>query len=89
MSEHKTSSTFVTTSAANGWLRLAAACGALAVIWLVILPWLTRMPALARRIEWHESRGIDPSAMFYTELPMIHRILHDEESSETPRALTK
>lgn len=40
----------------------------LGIVWLVFLPWLGRRPGLQQNIEFLERRGVDPSAMFYTEL---------------------
>ncbi|HEY1784996.1 MAG TPA: hypothetical protein VGG30_05575 [Pirellulales bacterium] len=42
---------------------------AIAVVWLYGLPLLGSRPAIQRYIRENESRGIDPSAKFYTELP--------------------
>ena len=55
----------------SGLLRLVAAGCVLAVLWLVILPWLGSRPALKQRMEFLGSRGVDPSAMFYTDLELM------------------
>ena len=54
---------------------LVASVFVIAVIWLVVLPWWSRQPAMAQRLEWLDERGIDPSAMFYTELEYMDPIL--------------
>lgn len=40
----------------------------LIVIWLVVLPWIGRLPAVSDHIERMKSNRIHPDAMFYTEL---------------------
>ena len=55
-----------------GWVTLGL------IIWLVILPWLSRRPASREYIERLRQSGIDPSAMYYTELPKHVFIDHDE-----------
>ncbi len=52
----------------RGWLRLALGSAAILVLWLAALPWLANRTAIRRHIEFLERRGIDPSAMFYTEV---------------------
>jgi hypothetical protein len=37
------------------------------LLWLVILPAAGRTQLLSRRIQFFDSRGIDPSARFYTD----------------------
>lgn len=60
------------------WNRLAACCGAIAVVWGVVLPWIGSRPHIAARIQREEAQGINPSAMFYTELealkPLVRRV---------------
>ena len=58
-------------------LRLAAWASAIAAVWLVALPWLARQPAIDARIRRLDAQGIDPSAMYYTELDMMQPILED------------
>jgi hypothetical protein len=53
------------------WLRFAAFWSVIAVCWLVLLPWLAAQPELAARIKTLERAGIDPSAMYYSELEMM------------------
>ena len=40
----------------------------IALIWMVVLPWISRQAPVRRAIERNEAAGIDPSAMFYTDL---------------------
>jgi hypothetical protein len=52
----------------TGGVRLVIAGGLLTLIWLVMLPALTRQRDVAARIDRLESQGIDPTAIFYSEL---------------------
>ena len=52
---------------AQRWLSLGACVSLILVMWLVILPAAGRTELLTRRIQFLESRGIDPSARFYTD----------------------
>ena len=58
-------------------------------IWLLLLPFLSTQPTIAARIERLESKGIDPSAMFYTELDIMDDISHrwEESKAKHPDAL--
>lgn len=69
-------------------LGLLAACGALAWVWLVLLPELAEDPAMRRRIEHRRSAGINGNAMFYTELKVMPDVLRrvDAIHREQPEA---
>lgn len=55
--------------------KLVLALGGVGLVWLVGLPWMAGRPVVAERLEWLEERGVDPSAMYYTELEMMGPIL--------------
>jgi len=65
------------TSRSRGWLRLAVWWAAIAVCWLGLLPYIAGQPRVQARIEELEQQGIDPSAMFYSELEAMHGVLQD------------
>ena len=48
------------------------------MVWGVVLPWVGSRPHVAARIQREEAQGINPSAMFYTELdalkPLVRRV---------------
>lgn len=48
---------------------------ALSVVWLVWLPAYANQPAMKRHLQWLDDKGIDPSAMYYTELEFMKDIL--------------
>jgi|GEM_PF-1025008 len=51
--------------------RLVVATAILLVVWLVILPWAGRRPAIDRHVRAMEEGGVNPAAMFYTELERL------------------
>jgi hypothetical protein len=53
---------------ATGFKRLSICVIAGAIIWLLVLPWISRQEPVKSMIRRNQSAGIDPSAMFYTEL---------------------
>ena len=55
--------------------RLALSVLLVALVWTVALPWLASSPPIASRVQWLNERGIDPSAMYYTELEAMKPIL--------------
>ena len=52
-------------------LRLLAGLMAVAVVWCGLLPRLLDWPPIARHVALMEERGVDPSAMYYTELERL------------------
>ncbi len=50
--------------------KFAASLLAMAVVWFVWLPRLSQHPDVQQRLDWLDERGIDPSAMYYTELDL-------------------
>jgi hypothetical protein len=58
----------------SAWRRLAAAIAAIAALWLGVLPLVARQPGIQAYVERNEALGIDPSAKFYTELPLMPEI---------------
>lgn len=57
------------------YIRLALATSLIAVIWLQVLPWIAEQPEMAAHLEHLDEHGVDPSAMFYTELEAMEPIL--------------
>lgn len=66
-------------------LAFAACMIAVGAIWCVALPWLSSRQSVQERLKFLDERGIDPSAMFYTELEAMDPILDRIEG----RAITK
>jgi hypothetical protein len=54
--------------------RLALCIAAIAVGWLLLLPWAAQTPRVQNMIKQNEALGINPSAKFYSELPVMPAI---------------
>lgn len=67
------------TKSPSGYRALCVVVLAISIIWLVILPWTARQPVVRQRLEFLDEKGIDPSAMFYTELEVMDSILQKAE----------
>ena len=50
------------------YLGLISIAFAASAVWLVVLPWIGRWESVENHLKLLESRRIDASAMFYTEL---------------------
>lgn len=57
-------------------LSLILAGVSIAVIWCAVLPWYANTEEMQQQLEFLDDRGIDPSAMFYTELEAMDGILN-------------
>jgi hypothetical protein len=61
-----------------GWRplhRLGAISAIVAAIWLLGLPWLSKFPPMAARLDWLDEQRVDPSAMYYTEVEALKPVL--------------
>jgi len=58
-------------TALTGMTRLAVAIVGLAIVWLVVLPWMLGCGPVARHVARMEERGVNPAAMYYTELERL------------------
>ncbi|TWU42051.1 hypothetical protein [Novipirellula artificiosorum] len=63
-------------------IPLAVVTVLIAAFWLVVLPRWAERPAMHERLNWLEERGIDPSAMYYTELEAMEAILLKQRKRE-------
>lgn len=59
----------------TGIVPLAVTTLAIAAVWLLALPWIAEQPRMKAHLDWLDERGIDPSAMYYTELDAMDEIL--------------
>jgi len=66
-------------------LALAISVIALSAVWLVWLPAQANRPAMNRHLQWLDDQGIDPSAMYYTELDVMQEILARRRLKELRR----
>lgn len=63
----------------SAWLKLALSLLVIGVVWCLALPWLASTPAVKRHIAEQERQGIDPAAVFYSELEILPPIAHRYE----------
>lgn len=72
----------------HGWRSLAVIVAAAALTWLAILPRVAEWPPVRAYIAENERLGIDPSAKFYTEMPLqeANRIAMDAARRNAPAA---
>lgn len=68
--------------------RLCLIVAAVLFVWLCVLPRLARVDSIARQMEFFESRGIDPSARYYTDQPAGWRnaAVMEEKLQQNPDA---
>ncbi|EMI18831.1 signal peptide protein [Rhodopirellula maiorica SM1] len=64
---------------------LAGSIAVLGIIWMVILPAYARQPQMRQHLKWLDDQGIDPSAMYYTELAVMEEILAKQRQAELRR----
>lgn len=70
------------TSAQRMWTGFTFCVLSIAVIWLGILPQIARIPALEQQIEQFEAAGINPGAMYYSELEVMPRFINELNARE-------
>jgi hypothetical protein len=58
---------------------------AVALGWLVVLPWLSSLPSQKANIEWLREQRIDPSARYSTEVEAMQPILERLNAELTGR----
>lgn len=56
-------------------LKLVTLWSLISLVWLAALPALSRRPAIEARLNELSAEGIDPSAMFYSELEAMEGVL--------------
>lgn len=52
-------------------LRLLLVAVGFTAVWCGLLPMLQRLDSVARHVERMEARGVNPAAMYYTELERL------------------
>ena len=58
-----------------GIAQLVFCAVTIGTVWCIGLPYLASRQSMRAYTQWLDERGIDPSAMYYTELPAMDRIL--------------
>jgi hypothetical protein len=57
------------------YIRFGLVVAGIVVIWGALLPYLATTPTVQQRIDWIQRNRIDPSAMYYSELPLMDDVL--------------
>jgi hypothetical protein len=68
----------------RGTFMFLCCIGLGACCWLVLFPWLAELPAIQSHIHRNQRLGIDPTAMFYTEVGQLNGI-HVDHSGVLPK----
>lgn len=63
-----------------GAAKLAVVSTIILFVWCIVLPWYGHLPTMEKHLQFLDDRGIDPSAMFYTELDAMDAILEKIEN---------
>ena len=73
----------------RGWGWLVGVCAVLVGVWGFVLPRVARLEPVAKDMQFLESRGIDPSARYYTDQPVGWRsaAANRREAQRQPRGL--
>ena len=69
----------------RSWFGFVVCMMAVAVIWTVALPRWSQESGYQVRQQLFDSRSIDPSAMFYTELDCLDRALDESRRAISSR----
>ncbi len=59
---------------AKGWSSLCLGVSVILVVWTLVLPWIGSRQSVRAQIEYLDRRGIDPAALYYTDLEAMERI---------------
>lgn len=58
----------------KGRLSLGATVLAITVVWTLVLPWVGSRPPVRERIEYLDRQGVDPAALYYTDIEAMGRV---------------
>ena len=62
---------------AKGWSSLCLGISAILIVWTLVLPWIGSRQSVRSQIENLDRQGIDPAALYYTDLEAMERIESD------------
>ena len=62
---------------AQGWSSLCLGASAILIVWTLVLPWIGSRRSVQLKIEYLDRHGIDPAAIFYTDLEVMERVESD------------
>jgi hypothetical protein len=56
------------------WTSLGLGVTTILIVWLLVLPWVGSQEPIASQIDALDRQGIDPAALFYTDLDAMSRV---------------
>lgn len=62
---------------AKGWSSLCLGVSAILIVWTLVLPWIGSLQSVHTQIEYLDRNGIDPAALYYTDLEAMERLESD------------
>jgi len=62
--------------------RLLVVLIVIGCVWGIVLPRIADTEAVQARTRWLQRHEIDPAAMYYTELPLMERVLRERDRRE-------
>ncbi len=62
---------------AKGWSTLCLGVSAILIVWTLVLPWIGSRQSVRSSIDIMDRQGIDPAALYYTDLEAMERIESD------------
>lgn len=65
---------------AKGWPALCLSVSVILIVWMLVLPWIGSWQSVRSEIEYLDRRGIDPAALYYTDLEAMERIESDVDA---------
>jgi hypothetical protein len=64
--------------------RLLVVLIVIGCIWGIVLPRAADTDTVRARTRWLREHDIDPAAMYYTELPLMERVLRERSAPHLP-----
>ena len=61
----------------KGWFSLCLGVAAISIVWTLVLPWIGSRQSVRSQIDYMDRQGIDPAAVFYTDLDAMERLEAD------------
>jgi hypothetical protein len=58
----------------KGRLTLGVTVLVVTVVWMFVLPWVGSQPSVRTRIEYLDRQGVDPAALYYTDIEAMGRV---------------
>jgi hypothetical protein len=67
----------MSSSNAKEWSSLCLGVLAIVIVWTLVLPWIGSRQSVRSEIEFLDRQGVDPTALYYSDLEAMERIESD------------